>query len=142
MTDFLSNPVFWGYFATLVPYLLFAIFYGFGSPWRSNAAGRGLMILATTLSVLLIQTLITVAVGPGWPGQGTTRVVVLVGALTAGWYLLYTLLRLQRAGRRTLRSNSPARINDFDQQASDQSEIRRVRGVARALVISNRRPKQ
>jgi len=125
MIDILGNPIFWGYFLTLVPFLLFTLFYGFKSPWTTNAAGRGLMILSTTLSVLLVQTLVTVALGSGWYGQDVVRVIVLVGAFTSGWYLLHTLLSLQWRGRRLLDSKkkNQAAPEHRDHQAAHRRNV-------------------
>ena len=103
--SFLTHGIFWGYLALWIPFLAFELFYGFRSPWKQSAAGRALMILGGTLNLLLFQTILTQVFGMGWTGRDEVRIVVFVLGFISGWYLLITLLRLQRQGRRDIRNS-------------------------------------
>lgn len=137
----LTNPVLWGYLLVLLPFLLFSFFYGFKSPWTLTAAGRGLMILSCTLSLALIQTVVTLFLGPDWWGRAILRTIFLSGGFTSGWYLLYTLLRLQAGGRRLLDSKvqNDAPPEHVDHMAKHRlkvairREARKLRKLARRL---------
>lgn len=115
MHDFGANPLFWGYLTLLIPFFAFAMLYLLKSPWWTNAPGRAIVILAVTLNVVLIRAVINIMFGQDWPGYVPTTVAMLMGAFASGWYLLWTLVRLQWDGRQERR--------ELDRQAAECEEL-------------------
>lgn len=101
MTDALVRPEFWAYLLTMIPFLLFALLYGITKPrlWVNEPVGRGLMILSTTLVLVIVNVLLGYTLANEHLLRVVLRYVVLAGGFVSGWYMLVTLLRLQREGR-------------------------------------------
>lgn len=125
MSNFL---LFCAYAMVLLPFLLFVIFYGTKSPWKTTAPGRALMILSCTLVIVLINTLLTIAFG-AYFGQPMVRIIVIGSSFTSGWYLLITLLRLQYKGRRILdtQAQQDAPATEYDHSSAGRRRRRALR---------------
>lgn len=100
MPDFLTNPLFWLYLAGWIPYTAFVLLYGFRSPWWVSVLGRSLLLSKCVIWLLLTHALLIVSMGPGYPGAGTIRAVLIGGVITAGWAQLSMLLREQTRDRK------------------------------------------
>jgi hypothetical protein len=133
MTDVERIVLFTAYALVLLPFLLFVLFYFFKSPWRESPAGRALMLLATTLNVVLINTLLSLSLGRYF-GQSAVRVVVVVGSFVSGWYLFITLVKLQWGGRRLLdekkQRNADPEHFDHDSKRRQRRRMRRAAELA------------
>lgn len=127
-SDFMTNPLFWAYALVMLPFFLFVIFYAAKSPWNATGAGRALMILAVTLNVVLINTLLSIAFGD-YVWKDVVRIVVIGGSLISGWYLLITLVKLQYQGRRVtdskLQHAAPPENYDHSRSARRQRRLER-----------------
>lgn len=99
MAPFYARLDFWLLFAAWLPYTLFVLLYTTRSPWYASALGRSLVLSKLVIAVLLSSSLLTQVFGD-YPGRLAVRVFLFAGAITAGWYQLIVLVRLQRQARR------------------------------------------
>jgi hypothetical protein len=87
------------YAAVAVPYTLFVVLYGTRSPWWRAGIGRSLL-LAHAVTALLAWNAVLALGWPDYPGRGAVRVLIVCGALVAGWTQLALLVIEQRRARR------------------------------------------
>lgn len=98
-----ANPAFWVLLAVLMPFFLFVTWYGVRSPgWYKNPAGRGIMILANSIVLVLGRAVVNLWF-PDYPLREQLGYLLLGSVAVAGWYLFITLLKEQRIGRQVLR---------------------------------------
>ena len=82
---------------TSVPALvLFVGFYYFKSPWKKLLVGRSLMYFAASLLCTVVIVLLSLFLGPEYPGRDWIRLggYVLVSITT--WRLFFTLRKIQK----------------------------------------------
>lgn len=90
---------FWLYLAAWVPYTAFVLLYAFRSPWYVEPIGRSLLLSKGVIAALLSH-LLALYIWPDYYGHDVVRVVIVGGAICAGWYQAITLFRLQQDDRR------------------------------------------
>lgn len=82
------------YLAVAVPYTLFVLLYASRSQWYATPLGRSLLLSKTVLALLSWNAVFSLAFG-GYPGQGLVRVLIVGGAIIAGWSQLILLIAEQ-----------------------------------------------
>lgn len=110
---FYENTAFYLYAFVWLPFVLFVYRYWTHSPWRLTPAGRAVMALAGSLTVVLTFVLV-VLVAPQIPGpvKDALRTITLGGVGFAGWSLYKNLLTEQRKGRDLPDQTPPRRRTD------------------------------
>jgi hypothetical protein len=104
------DPAFWLYFLAWLPYTLYVLIYGFGSPWYQSRIGRGLLFTKTAIVLVLTNALIIIVFGD-YSAKETVR-GALIGMVAVGaWYQLFAMCRLQFTHRRD-RSHPARRSTD------------------------------
>lgn len=113
LPPFYENTAFYLYVFVSLPYYLFVVRYWTHSPWRETPAGRAVMALALSLTVVLTFVLI-VLIAPQIPGavRDALRAVCLGNVGFAGWLLFRSLIVEQRKGRGS--SGQPPRRRKTD----------------------------
>lgn len=86
------------YCAIAIPYTLFVILYAVVSRPR-DAIGRSLLLSMFVVALLAWNAVLALWLGD-YAGRMVVRVLVIGGALVAGWSQLALLVREQRAARR------------------------------------------
>lgn len=93
------DPAFWLYFLAWLPYALYVVIYGFGSPWYQSRIGRGLLLTKLAIVLVLTNALIIITLGD-YPAKDTVRGVLLGLVIVAAWYQLIAMVRILLAARR------------------------------------------
>jgi hypothetical protein len=82
---------------TSIPALgLFVGYYYFGSPWKKLLVGRSLMYFAVSLLIISVIVLLSLFLGPDYPGREWVRLIGYVGVSITTWRLFFTLRHIQK----------------------------------------------
>lgn len=79
--------------------ILFAVFYGVRSKWRSTNPGRSLFYMSVAMSVILILSAVTRYLGAEWPFREWIRLVIYGSVSVTMWRMFVVLLRTQAKSR-------------------------------------------
>lgn len=75
---------------------LFVGFYFFGSPWKKLLVGRSLMYFALALLLICTIVLLSLFLGPTYPGREFVRIFGYIGVSATSWRLFFTLRYIQK----------------------------------------------
>lgn len=82
-------------YSGFIAIVLFTVFYGVRSPWRSTIAGKALLTQSVSFMAVILLTAVTLLLGPDFPAREFVRIGIYAFFSASTWALFITLLKVQ-----------------------------------------------